>query len=339
MADNIARGMTPDDAACEAHRKLGNVTRIREEIYEMNTLHVFETTWQDLRYGLRLLRRNPVFSIVAIPHAGARHRCQRCDLSKTGQLGATAAFTGRQAARIGLGEHRHAQPRPRRLENEPSWKHVTGAVGGLAKRAAGIVGVRLWHYDLESRDGSETRPVDGIYVSGNFFGALGVGAETGRVPSEIDDRQGCDSAGAVLSHGFWKAQDAPIQPSSGYRSHWRVTRFRSSASRRQTSSVSKLDERFDVALPLCAEPTIRGEDSGFGHPDRWFLDTMARLKPGWTLERANAHLMAISPAILAGNVPPNYNAEMAKDYLRFTFTTAPAATGVSGLRSAYASQL
>src|SRR5207237_7687875 len=60
------RGMTPDEAARAARRKLGNITRIREEIYEMNTLHLFESTWQDLRYGLRLLRRNPVFSIVAM---------------------------------------------------------------------------------------------------------------------------------------------------------------------------------------------------------------------------------------------------------------------------------
>src|SRR4029078_10649043 len=65
-ADNIARGMTPEKAAREAHRKLGNPTRIREEIYDMNTLRVFDTTWRDLRFGLRLLRRNPAFSLVAI---------------------------------------------------------------------------------------------------------------------------------------------------------------------------------------------------------------------------------------------------------------------------------
>ena len=64
--DNIARGMTPEEAARAAHRKLGNTTRIREEIYDMNTVRLFDTTWQDLRYGLRLLRRNPAFSIVAI---------------------------------------------------------------------------------------------------------------------------------------------------------------------------------------------------------------------------------------------------------------------------------
>src|SRR5439155_20125163 len=64
--DNIARGMTPDEARRAAHRKLGNPTRIREEIYEMNTIPFLDTIWQDLRYGMRILRKNPTFSFVVI---------------------------------------------------------------------------------------------------------------------------------------------------------------------------------------------------------------------------------------------------------------------------------
>src|SRR5580765_7863681 len=64
--ENIARGMTPGQARAAARRKLGNATLVREEIYRMNTVAVIDEIWQDLKYGLRGLRFNPGFALVAI---------------------------------------------------------------------------------------------------------------------------------------------------------------------------------------------------------------------------------------------------------------------------------
>ena len=64
--DNIARGMPPQAARAAAHRKLGNSTLIREEIYSMNTITFLDTLIRDVRYGLRALRHNPVFTVVAL---------------------------------------------------------------------------------------------------------------------------------------------------------------------------------------------------------------------------------------------------------------------------------
>src|SRR3954465_206059 len=64
--ENIARGLSPAAARAAAHRKLGNVTLIREEIYQMNTMRAIDSAWLDLKYGARLLRLNPAFAIVAV---------------------------------------------------------------------------------------------------------------------------------------------------------------------------------------------------------------------------------------------------------------------------------
>jgi putative ABC transport system permease protein len=64
--DNLARGMAPDEARFAARRKLGNVTRIREEIHLMNSAGFLDTLWQDVRYGLRQLAGDRGFTTVAV---------------------------------------------------------------------------------------------------------------------------------------------------------------------------------------------------------------------------------------------------------------------------------
>ena len=64
--ENVARGMSPEEARYAARRKLGNRTRIREEIYAMNSAGLVDTLWQDLRYGIRQLAGDRGFTSVAV---------------------------------------------------------------------------------------------------------------------------------------------------------------------------------------------------------------------------------------------------------------------------------
>ncbi len=63
---NLARGVPPDEARAAAHRRIGNLTRIQERAREAWSFPSFETIVQDLRYGLRGLRRSPGFSLVVV---------------------------------------------------------------------------------------------------------------------------------------------------------------------------------------------------------------------------------------------------------------------------------
>src|SRR5579864_9701982 len=65
-AENIRRGMAPEEARRAAHVRLGGMSQIRERRREMRTLPLLETLFQDVRYGMRTLRNSPAFTCVAV---------------------------------------------------------------------------------------------------------------------------------------------------------------------------------------------------------------------------------------------------------------------------------
>jgi putative ABC transport system permease protein len=64
--DNIDRGMTAEEARYAAVRKFGNVTRMKEETREVWSVVWLQQLVEDIRFGLRLLRKNPGFTAVAV---------------------------------------------------------------------------------------------------------------------------------------------------------------------------------------------------------------------------------------------------------------------------------
>jgi putative ABC transport system permease protein len=336
--ENVARGMPPDEARLAAERKLGNTTLVREEIYQMNTLKFVDAAWRDLRYGARLLRLNPGFAIVAI-------------LSLALGVGAnTAIFQLLDAVRI------RTLPvvDPEQLVDVRITNAAHGRTGNFQSRVPFLT-YPLWEQlrdhqqafsnifawspvNFELASGGETRPAQGVWVTGGFFDTLGVPALIGRALTTADDRPGCQAPTAVISYGFWQREYAG-SPSAIGRSLMLDSHPYDIVGVTPASFFGvEVGRTFDVVVPVCAEPLSRAENSGLRKRDVWFLGVMGRLKPGWTVDRATAHLAAISPPMFEATLPA-YRPEDAKDYLTFKLGATPAGKGVSTLRRRYESPL
>src|SRR6266581_4182382 len=66
IEEKVARGTKPEQARYAALRELGGVERIKEECRDMRRVNYIESFVQDVRYGLRMLAKNPGFTAVAI---------------------------------------------------------------------------------------------------------------------------------------------------------------------------------------------------------------------------------------------------------------------------------
>ena len=186
----------------------------------------------------------------------------------------------------------------------------------------------------------QVRYVEGMLVSSDFFKVLGVPAVMGRTFTAEDDRPGCGSPGAVISYAFWQSE---FNRDPDVLSH----NVRIDGRPYLIIGVTppgffgvEVGHRFDIALPLCA-------DAMFYEPGKnriplrhaWWLSMMGRLKPGWSIERANAQLKAVSPGIMAETLPEMYRPDDAKKFLANKLRVTPGETGVSELRGNYGDPL
>ena len=305
----------------------------------MNAISFLNTIGQDLRYGMRILRRNPTFALVAILALALGTGANAAIFQLVNALRLRSLPVEKPHELVSIGIDQHAKGRVgraypgRAIFTEPLWQEIRSQQQAFSSLLAW--GNGIWDLSTEG----EAVLANGFYVSGSFFDALGVHAHIGRLFTELDDQRGCGSPGVVLSHGFWQGRLG---------GHLSVIGQTIMLDRRpfQVLGVTppgffgvEVGRTFDVAFPLCAEPLLRGQQAGTGRRAVWWLDIMGRLKPGWTMERAQAQVAAISPGVFQATVPPTYSADWAKNYTSFTLSARPASSGVSNLRSRYATQL
>jgi putative ABC transport system permease protein len=322
----------------------GELSRVERRPPENITLgakggNLMKDLLQDLRYGLRILRRNPGFAAVAI-------------LSLAFGIGANTAI-------FQLFDSVFLRTLPVQSPQEIAEIRIPPPPGGRSGRfsdSTPFITYAQWEQIRDHQQAfsatlawsatsfnlspsGEAHNVPGLWVSGDFFNILGVKPILGRVFVSGDDRKDRGTPGAVISSAFWRREFGGDPGVVG----------KTISVGRHTVDVIGVSEpgftglqvgtSFDVALPICSEPVIDGEDNNLETKWAWWLDVMGRLRPGWTLEQATAQLSTIAPQIFEATLPPNYTAETAKAYLSFKLAATPAGTGFSSLRQTYESPL
>jgi len=176
-------------------------------------------------------------------------------------------------------------------------------------------------------------------VSGEFFSVLGVHAMLGRTFTADDDRRGCAAPGTVVSHDFWRRELGGDPAAIGRKLSLDGHSFDVIGVTPPGFFGVEVGRSFDVAVPICTDRIFRGERSVLDVRHGWWLTVIGRLKPGWTLAAASAHMDSLSAGLVESTLPPSYNAEEQQKYLAYRFEANSAANGISDLRETYTTPL
>lgn len=306
IADNLALGMSSGEARRRAYLKFGSPTRVREEIWQMNSIAWLENFRRDVRYAWRTLLRNPGYALVAVLTLGLG-------------IGAnTAIFTVingvllRPLPYAQSGQIVHLDQVASRLGPEPvgfsvleirdyrEQNHVFSDLAEYHSMTFTLLGTKI-----------AERVATGV-VSANFFNVMGVKPVLGRLFEPADDHPGAPPV-LVLSYAYWMKQFGGDRKVLGRafelndRVHIVVGVL---------PPLPEYPDANDVFMPTTSCP-YRSDPKMIADRDMRMLTGFARLKPGISRMQAEADLSAIA-ARLAVAYPDSYPASAG-----VTMTTAP----------------
>jgi putative ABC transport system permease protein len=331
------RGVEPEEAVFAARRALGSLALAQDRSRDVWCPRWLQGIGQDVRLALRSLCGTPVVTAVAIASLALGIGANTAIYSIVDRLLLRALPVVNPQRLVIIS-------RPRMINlgsgaagwSYPVWEEVR-------QRSQVFDGAIAWSsQQLNLSSAGETEFVEGLFVSGSYFGTLGVPAILGRTLSETDDQRNGGSAGpvVVLSYGFWQRRFGGVANVIGRTLTLENTPFTIVGVSPAGFFGAEVGRAFDVGLPIGEEPLIRGRDSWLDQRGYYWLNIVLRLKPGQTIDTAQTVLRGIQPQIRDATLPT-----MAKAYQdqyltgNESFALVPAGTGNSLLRGRYSRPL
>ncbi len=314
----VVGGMPVEEARYAAQREFGNALRLREESRDVWGFQWLETLLQDLRFGLRQLRRNPAFTAVAV-------------ITLALGIGAnTAIFSLIDTVMFKL----LPVQQPQRVfvldwvsQGWPYFIQGIDGWGGQDKNGRNIStafsypvfeAIRARNHVFSSVSGfyaegrlnvsvsGQSALAPGEFVSGDYFSTLGVKAVAGRMLTPADDTVSASPA-AVISYRYWMQRFGGDPSLIGKAITVNDVSFTLVGVAARKFSGLQPGQPMDVWIPLRTHSQVdpnwwwlpKGE-SVFTARGEWWVVVVGRLKPGVSWQQADAQLGTIVQQNTAG---------------------------------------
>ncbi|MEJ2007686.1 MAG: ABC transporter permease [Acidobacteriota bacterium] len=281
VEENLGKGMDPEEARHAALRQFGNVGRMKEECRDRWSIRFIDELVQDIRFGLRQLRRNPGFTAVAVLTLALGIGANTAIFSSVNaMLIHPFAFQALDRAvdvwetvpKQGLW---HIDASPACFE---AWREHNKT---LVLMAAG----HNWSANLTGREHAER--MGGYRVSADFFSLLGIAPRLGRTIAAGDFSPDRDHV-VVLSYALWQRLFG-ADPSAVGKS------LLLNGQKYSVIGVMPSDFDFPVGVEVWAPMNLDAAAQA-DHTDH-YLQVFGRLKPGVSMSQAQADLATVSAGL------------------------------------------
>ena len=283
IEDNLRRGMNPQQARREALMKLGGVAQTEESYRERRGLPIVEVLLQDLRFGARMLRKNPGFTAVAVVTLALGIAVNATMFSLV------SAFLlrrppGREPQRVVVvssvnpNQAFQADAYPVSAPNYLAWRQANHVFADMAAADE--------YRTVNLTSLGQPEALRSAAVSPNYFRVLGVSPQLGRTFEAGEDQPGRDHV-IVLSHDLWERQFGSDASLIG-----RTIRL----NRENYTVIGVMPASFRLLgfPPQLWIPLVLTQDQTAAARTNRSLRVFARLKPGVALEQARAEEVTLA---------------------------------------------
>jgi predicted permease len=304
------------------------VTAVKDHVRDIGWENIIETTWQDVRYAARTLRRSPGFTVAAVLSLALGIGANTAIFSLINTLMLRSLPVSHPEQLVQLLSRYPGEPRLSSF----SWRHYEH-FRDHNQSFSDLLAVSRARFQV-SGEASEAVTIDGEYVSGNFFTALGLRAALGRVFDAQDDRlESATAASAVVSWSYWTNRlhgDPSIVGKAIVVNGVPATIVGVAP---QEFFGLQVGMRPDVWLPAAMEPMLqkpsRRMDGTLG------VGMLGRLRSDVVIEQALSEMRVLDRFRLEDFAKAR-SAAFARD---FTIELEPAAAGFATLRDRFATPL